>query len=175
LKSLKTLLLSGVATAAVFAPQSGMQPAIATDMPNTGMYFIINALNDHALEPLGGTPGQNVFLSEYTKSGMQKWNLTRQIDPKTKQPTNRYTIRLAGDSTKLYLAPFPVSNHTSILDSSPSVFIVQPAGDDFVIRSVARNGDSLCCVANPPLRDEVQIQPQDESSRFHWKFVKTEF
>lgn len=152
-----------------------LQPAFSADLPNSGTYFVINALNDQALEPLEGTPGQNVFLAEYTKSGMQKWTLTRMIDPKTKKPTNRYTIKLAGDSTKLYLAPFPMPNHTSILDSSPSTFIIQAAGDDFAIRSVARNGDSLCCIASPPGRAEVQIQPGDETSKFHWKFVATEF
>ncbi len=149
--------------------------AFSQDLPNTGTYFILNALNDEALQPNGGTAGQNVFLAEYTKSGMQKWTVTRKIDPKTKQPTNRYTIRLAGDSTKLYLAPFPAPNHTSMLDPNPSVYILQPQGDDLVIRSVDRNGDSLCCVANPPGPSEVQIQPKDETSKFQWKFVAADF
>ncbi|HEY9677513.1 MAG TPA: hypothetical protein V6C76_05865 [Drouetiella sp.] len=149
--------------------------ALAGELPATGTYFIINALNDQALEPLGGTPGQNVFLREFSKSGMQKWNIVRKIDPKTKQPTNRYTIKLAGDSTQLFLAPFPMPNHTSILDSSAHTYILQPLGDNLVVRCVERNGDSLCAVTVPELATEVQIQPKDDSTKFQWKFVKTEF
>lgn len=171
MKRLKTFASVAFAVAMALSTKA----AIASDMPKTGTYFVINALNDQALEPLGGTPGQNVFLSDYTKSGMQKWTLTRMIDPKTKEPTNRYTIKLAGDSTKLYLAPFPMPNHTSILDGSSHTYIIQPAGDDFVIRSVDRNGDSLVAVANPSNRTEVQIQPKDDTAKFHWKFVATEF
>ncbi|MBS1954126.1 MAG: hypothetical protein JST89_08070 [Cyanobacteria bacterium SZAS-4] len=171
MKSLKPTILSALFALGLVAPNA----AFSADLPNTGTYFILNALNDQALEPLGGTPGQNVYLSEYTKSGMQKWTVTRKIDPKTKQPTNRYTIRLAGDSTKLYLAPFPAPNHTSMLDSSPSTYILQSQGDDLLIRSVDRNGDSLCCVANGTSRNDVQIQPKDETSKFQWKFVATDF
>jgi len=171
LKSLKPLVLSALFALGFVAPNA----AFSADLPNTGTYFILNALNDQALQPNGGTLGQNVFLAEYTKSGMQKWVVTRKIDPKTKQPTNRYTIRLAGDSTKLYLAPFPAANHTSMLDSNPSTYIIQPQGDDLLIRSVDRNGDSLCCVANPPAPSEVQIQPKDETPKFQWKFIAAEF
>lgn len=171
MKLLKAFFLPALFVVGLVAPNA----ALSADLPNSGTYFIINALNDQALEPLGGTPGQNVFLAEYTKSGMQKWTVTRKIDPKTKLPTNRYTIRLAGDSTKLYLAPYPAPNHTSMLDSSPSTYILQPQGDDLLIRSVDRNGDSLCCVAVPSSRNEVQIQPKDETSKFQWKFVATDF
>ncbi len=171
LNSLKPFFLSALFAFSLIAPNA----ALSADLPNTGTYFILNALNDEALEPLEGTPGQNVFLAEYTKSGMQKWAVTRKIDPKTKLPTNRYTIRLAGDSTKLYLAPFPAPNHTSMLDPNPSVYILQKQGDDLLIRSVDRNGDSLCCVASPPSRNEVQIQPKDETSKFQWKFIATDF
>ena len=163
--------LSALYALSLIAPNA----AFSADLPNSGTYFILNALNDQALEPLGGTPGQNVFLTEYTKSGMQKWTVTRKVDPKTKKPTNRYTIKLAGDSTKLYLAPFPAANHTSMLDANASVYILQPEGDDFVVRSVDRNGDALCCVANPPSPSEVQIQPKEDSAKFRWKFVTTEF
>ncbi len=171
MNSLKQYFLPALFVLSLIAPNA----AFSADLPNTGTYFILNALNDEALEPLGGTAGQNVFLAEYTKSGMQKWAVTRKIDPKTKKPTNRYTIRLAGDSTKLYLAPFPAPNHTSMLDPNPSTYILQPQGDDLLIRSVDRNGDSLCCVANQPARNEVQIQPKDETSKFQWKFVPAEF
>jgi hypothetical protein len=86
---MKTIGLLPALTAVLMlsaAPSANSQGATVgvDNLPNSGTYFIVSADSKEALQPVAGTAGQNVFLSEYNSSGMQKWVVTRKIDPKTK-------------------------------------------------------------------------------------------
>ncbi len=139
-------------------------------LPDSGTYFIINTVANLALEPLAASSGQNVFAKPYTKGGMQKWTLNRIIDIKTKKPTNRYNIRVAGEITDLNFNPFPAEDHTSMVGPDKSVYVLQPLSGALVIKSVARNGDALFTqdVAESPT--EVKFGPSDGSAKFQWIF-----
>jgi hypothetical protein len=141
-------------------------------LPNTGTYFITSMSCDQALQPVGGTPGQNVLLYDYNKSGMQKWDINRKIDPKTNKPTNRYTIKLAGENGELNLVPHPsVADMTCILAPDKSVMVLESGDNGILIKSVARNGDALYVAPQPPLQSECKFGPNDGSSKFRWKFI----
>jgi hypothetical protein len=165
-------------SAVVLTQLIAFAPAIAESedgLPDTGTYFILNALNEQAMQPAGLTAGQNVLLYEYNKGGTQKWTVTRKVDPVTHKPTNKYNVKLAGDSTQLYLQPHPITTATAILGGDPTVYIMQPETDGVVVRSVERNGDAMFIVSSPPMNPEVHFGPKDESSKFRWKFVKAEW
>lgn len=139
-------------------------------LPDSGTYFIVNADKNLALEPLGATPGQNVFAKPYNKSGMQKWTINRIIDIKTKKPTNRYNIRVAGEVADLNFLPYPVADHTSMLGPEKSVYVLQPLSGAFVIKSVARNGDALFVQEVPESFTDVKFGPSDSTAKFQWVF-----
>lgn len=139
-------------------------------LPDSGTYFIINADKNLALEPLGATQGQNVFARPYNKSGMQKWTINRIIDIKTKKPTNRYNIRLAGETTGLNFLPFPVEDHTSMIGPDSATYVLQPLSGAFVVKSVSRNGDALFTQDVPELPTEVKFGPSDNTAKFQWVF-----
>lgn len=141
-------------------------------LPETGTYFIINASSNEALQPNGPSLGQNVFLSEFNKGGMQQWKINRKIDPVTKKATNRYTIRLAGENEELNFQPHPsVSDRTPILGLDQAVFVLEPANGGVFVKSVARNGDAMYAFqASPP---EAHFGPSDGSQKFLWNFIST--
>jgi hypothetical protein len=154
-----------------FAP---VMAEVTDPLPESGTYFIVSALNEQAVQPAMPSAGQNVLLYDFNKGGVQKWTLTRKVDPKTHLPTNKYNIKLAGESTSLNLQPHPISDATAIL-GDPSVYIFQPEEDGIVVRSVDRNGDAMFVVSSPPMKPEVHFGPKDESSKFRWKFVKADW
>lgn len=139
-------------------------------LPNSGTYFIINASSDEALQPVGPTAGQNVLLYPFNKSGMQKWEINRRIDPATKKPTNKYTIKLAGESG-LSFQPHPVADSSAIISLDPSVFVLEPGDGGLLIKSVQLNGDALYIFPYPPMNTETRFGPDDSSNKFRWKFV----
>lgn len=162
------LILSLFTTLSLTASIASAQ---GTTLPDSGTYFITNVGSDEAIQPLGATPGQNVFMYPSSKSGMQKWVLIRKIDPITKKPTNRYTIKTAGETT-LYLQPHPsVSDHTSILLPETSTYSFKPTASGILIESVALNGDAMYAFANPPSNNEVRFGPSDGSTKFYWVFT----
>lgn len=140
-------------------------------LPDSGTYFIVSALNEEALEPGEAGVGQNVGLREFSRSGMQKWLLTRKIDASTKKPTNRYNIRLAGESQDLNFQPHPVAGMQAIISTDKSVFVLEPGDAGFLVKSVARNGDALYALVSPPSSDEAHFGPSDGSAKFRWKFI----
>lgn len=156
---LMALTLSISAVTAVFADGT---------LPETGTYFIVNAGNGDALQPLGPTPGNNVFVYPFNKGGLQKWIFTRYIDPVSKKPTNRYTIKIAGEGTSLFFAPHDMVERTSILDSSKSDFAIQPGPNGFLIKSIKRNGDALYAMSSPNQMTETRFGPDDGSAKFRW-------
>jgi len=116
-------------------------------LPKSGTYFIINAATHAALQPNAPSLGQNVFLSEYNKSGTQQWTITRRIDPTTKKPTNRYTIRLAGENKDLHFQPHPsVNDATPILGMDGAVFALEATQDGLLVKSVEKNGDAMYAI-----------------------------
>lgn len=168
--------ISAVVTMYIMASAPAIADSPPVDpLPYSGTYFIINGLNDQAMQPAGSTPGQNVLTYEYNKGGTQKWQITRKEDPVTHKPTNKYNIKLAGESTELYLNPHPIADSTAILGADRSVYILQPDGDGFTVRSVDRNGDAMYIVSSPPMNPEVHFGPKDETSKFKWKFAAAEW
>lgn len=152
----------------------GLAPSAMSEgdpLPNSGNYFIISADTKEALQPNASTAGQNVFLSEYNQSGMQKWTFKRKIDPKTKKPLNNYTIKLMGDSNDTHLQPFPASDHTCMISIDPSNFSLAVAGSSFVIKSSALNGDALYTYPSPPGPTEARFGPSDGSTKFQWDII----
>ncbi len=140
-------------------------------LPNSGTYFISNMSSDEALQPAGATVGQNILLYEFNKSGMQKWTINRKLDPKTQKPTNRYTIKLAGDNGDLNFEPHPVADCAAILGAEKSVYVLEPADSGTLIKSVAKNGDALYVYPQPPMNAEARFGPNDGSTKFRWKFT----
>jgi hypothetical protein len=170
LPALAALLMLSCAPSAI---SQGASVAV-DNLPNSGTYFIVNAETKEALQPNGASAAQNVFCFEYNSSGMQKWVLKRKIDPKTKKPLNRYTIRFAGENTDLHLQPFPAADHTCMISSGASDFTMAKAGTSFVIKSAALNGDALYTYPNPPAYTEARFGPSDGSQKFQWDFIATE-
>lgn len=144
--------------------------AFADELPDSGTYFIVNSAANLALEPLAASAGQNVFAQPYSKSGMQKWTINRIIDVKTKKPTNRYNIRVAGEATGLNFLPYPVADHTSMLGPDNAVYVLQPLNGALLVKSVARNGDALFTQPVPEMQTDVKFGPSDSSARFQWTF-----
>lgn len=142
----------------------------ATTLPDTGTYFIISNSSGEALQPVGPTPGQNVLMYPSNKGGMQKWLITRQIDPKTKKPTNRYNIKLAGENGELNFQPHDIADRTAIILPEQSTFVLDAAEDGILVKSVKRNGDALFVFPYPPLNSEARFGPSDGSAKFLWTF-----
>lgn len=139
-----------------------------TVLPASGTYFVVSASNGEALQPNGPTLGQNVFTQTYDKSGAQKWTFTRLVDPKTKKPTNRYNIRLAGETQGLWFMPHDVKDMNAIISMDKTVFVLVPSEGGFVIKSVRKNGDAMYSSPSPPSYTEVHFGPSDGSARFLW-------
>jgi hypothetical protein len=154
--------------AAALAASCHLPTLAAVTLPDSGTYFIVSSSSGEALQPVGPTPGQNVLLYPYNKSGMQKWNLTRIIDPKTKQPTNRYKIRLAGETPDLNFQPHDVEDRTALISSGESIFVFQPKDEALEIKSVKRNGDALFVYPYPPMNSEAHFGPSDGSAKYQW-------
>lgn len=145
--------------------------AQAEPLPNSGTYFIVSALNDEALQVSQASAGQYVQPGEFNRGGLQKWVLTRKIDPSTKKPTNRYNIRLAGEAQNLNFQPHPIGSMQALISFDPSVFVLEPGESGFLVKSVARNGDALYALVSPPAYTECHFLPDDGSQKFRWKFV----
>lgn len=145
-------------------------PVFAISLPDTGTYFIINNSSGEALQPVGAMVGQNVLMYTADKGGLQKWLVTRNIDPKTKKPTNRYNIRLAGENGELYLQPHDIAGATSILLPDRSTFVLEAGEDGIIVKSVKRNGDAMFIFPYPPMNAEARFGPSDGSSKFMWTF-----
>jgi hypothetical protein len=162
------------AVAALFLALSVFVPAFADSLPNTGTYFIVSKSSGEAIQPFGGTPGQNVLLYPFNKAGMQKWSVKRHIDPKTKQPTNRYNISLAGETPDLEFQPHDIQERTALITSGKSVMVLEPKGEEVLIKSVKRNGDALFVYPSPPGPSEAHFGPSDGSAKFLWDFIPAE-
>jgi hypothetical protein len=144
-------------------------PAIADDaLPNSGTYFIVSRSSGEALQPVGASLGQNVELFPFDKGGLQKWTLTRLIDSKTRKPTNRYNIRLAGEIPGLEMQPHDVADRTAVLLETKSVFVLQPKGDGMLLKSVKRNGDAMFVYPVANMNAEARFGPSDDSAKFLW-------
>jgi len=142
----------------------------ADSLPSTGTYFITNCSSGEALQPVGPTSGQNVLLYPFNKSGMQKWTVTRLLDPKTKQPTNRYTIQLAGETPDLVFQPHDIAERSAMIGPGKSIFVLEPSSGALLVKSVKRNGDALYIYPYPPMNTEAHFGPSDSSAKFQWNF-----
>lgn len=133
-----------------------------------GIYFIVNG-NGQAIEPLGPTAGNNVFLRKFNKSGMQKWEILPQKD-------GNYFIRLY--ESELYLEPHPAGERTAWLDSSKSGYkIVADSGSDthWYIKSKTRKGDAMrSYVFSSELATEIRFEPLEDDKKFKWEFISAE-
>lgn len=157
----------------VNAAGGGAAVAPIDPLPVSGTYFIINNASHEALQPNAAMIGQNVFLVEYNKGGTQKWAIDRKIDPVTNQPTNRYTIRLAGEQDDLNFEPHPsVGDAMPVLGMNKAVFVLEPSGDGLLVKSVDRNGDAMFVVKSG--MSEPHFGANDGSPKFRWNFVRTE-
>ncbi len=169
---MKNVALAAAATLIVLSSLPGQaEPA---PLPNSGTYFITNMSSDEALQPVAGSTGQNVYVYEFKKSGMQKWAIDRKLDPKTKKPTNRYTIKLAGEAADLNFEPHPATDSSAILGMDKSTFVLESGEAGILIKSVAKNGDALYIYPNPPMDTETRFGPNDDSTKFRWKFTVAE-
>lgn len=165
--------LTGLAVAALSLLVVGTSPvgAQSDPLPNSGTYFITNNSNDEALQPNGTTIAQNVFTEECKKSGMQKWTIDRKIDIKTHKPTNRYTIKFAGENPNLNFQPHPISDHTAMVGDEKAVFVFEKTDNGIVVKAVSLNGDAMYSSPNPPMKTEVKFGPNDGSNKFRWTFT----
>ncbi len=143
-------------------------------LPNTGTYFITNMQSDEALQPGAASLGQSVHAVEYNKSGMQKWSIDRKIDPKTQKPTNRYTIKLAGENGELNFEPHPVADMSAVLGMTKQVYVLESGDAGILIKSVFKNGDALYIAPQPPMSTEAKFGPNDGSAKYRWKFTIAE-
>jgi hypothetical protein len=143
-------------------------------LPNTGTYFIVNQACGEALQPVGVTPGQNVYVYPYDKGGRQKWSLTRQVNPKTHLPTDRYVMKLLSEGEGTNFNPHDMQERPPVLGYSPSTLQLKPVGDAYEIRSVAMNGDALCVFHVENSFTETRFKPTDNSDKFLWKFTPAE-
>ena len=157
--------------AALFVALSVIIPAFADSLPNTGTYFIVSKSSGDAIQPGGGTPGQSVMLFPFNKGGLQKWSVTRHIDPKTKQPTNRYNIALAGETPDLDFQPHDIAERSALITPGKSVMVLEPKGEEVLVKSVKRNGDALFVYPSPPGPSEAHFGPSDDSAKFLWDFI----
>lgn len=137
-------------------------------LPETGTYFIVNAGSGDALQPLGPTPGNNVLVFPFNKGGLQKWTFTRYIDPVSKKPTNRYTIKFAGEGEALWFAPHDMVERTCILDTKKSDYSIEPGPTGYLIKSIKRNGDALYAMPSTPPAAESRFGPNDGSPKYRW-------
>lgn len=166
-KLLYTVALSVTGTLAI----ASQAFADAPPLPDSGTYFIVNSASEQALQPVQPSAGQNVYLQSFNKGGMQKWTLTRKIDPASKKPTNRYNIRLAGENTTLQLQPHPVADCPAIVSTDQSTLVIESGEAGFLIKSVAQNGDALSILPAPPSDTETRFSPDDGSAKYRWSFV----
>jgi len=143
-------------------------------LPESGTYFIVNPASGQALQPVGATVAQNVLLYDFTKSGTQKWSITRKIDLATKKPTNRYTIRLSGENEELNFQPHPIADHTAMVGGDKAVFVLEPGDSGIIVKSVDLNGDALFVFPYPPMNSEARFGPSDGSGKFRWAFIAAE-
>jgi hypothetical protein len=141
-------------------------------LPNTGTYFIVNADNGEALQPVAASLGQNVFTHEFNKGGTEMWAITRKIDPITHKPTNRYTVKLAGETPGLNFQPHPSTDTSAIVSMDAAVFALDADQNGIVIKSVAKNGDALYIYPSPPGPTETRFGPSDGSKKYHWAFIE---
>ncbi len=150
-------------------------PARPATLPDSGTYFIVNNDTGQALQPNGPTLGQNVFLMEFTRGGTQKWAITRRVDPRTNQPTNRCTIRLANENRDLNFEPHPsVSDNCPILGLDKATFALELNGDGVVIKSVSHGGDALFPYSQESDHGEPRFAPNDGSAKFRWTFIRAD-
>lgn len=166
---MKNLALAVAISCCIFS--SLPATAESDPLPNSGTYFITSMSSDEALQPAAASAGQNVLLFEYNKSGLQKWTIDRKLDPKTKKPTNRYTIKLAGENGELNFEPHPVADMSAILGADKSVMVLESGEAGTLIKSVAKNGDALYVYPQPPMNAEARFGPNDGSTKFRWKFT----
>jgi len=140
-------------------------------MPETGVYFVSSVASGEALESNGPTAGQNVFLAPYNHGGRQKWIFTRQVDPKTHKPTDRYLIRLQNEDTTLIFQPHYVRERTALIQPGKSLIQLKPSadGNGMIFKSVPLNGEAMCAFHVADSNTEVRFAPDDGSAIFRWK------
>jgi hypothetical protein len=172
MKILRTISLAVAAVAFSYLPVAAEETITQVlTLPNTGTYFIVNADNGEALQPVAASLGQNVFTHEFNKSGTEMWAITRKIDPVTHKPTNRYTVKLAGQAPSLNFQPHPATDSSAIVSTDASVFVLEPDQSGIVVKSVAKNGDALYIYPSPPGPTETRFGPSDGSKKYHWAFI----
>jgi len=157
-----------------FAPSAVSQSSATAQidpLPVSGTYFIVNADTKEALTPNAASAAQNVFCTEYNQSGMQKWIVTRKIDPKTKKPLNRFTIKLSGENNDLWLQPFPAPGHTCMVSSGASDFTMAPIAGSVQLKNVSLNGDALYAYPTPPAPTEARFGPPSGDAKYRWDFI----
>ncbi len=143
-------------------------------LPNSGTYFVINAASTEALQPNAPSLGQNIFAVEFNRGGTQKWKLDRKIDPITKKPLNRYTMKLDGENGELNFQTHPsVADRPPILGMEQSTFTLEPGPDGFLFKSVEKNGDALFIAPQSIGNTETKFGPSDGSKKFRWNFLST--
>ncbi|MCZ2141371.1 MAG: hypothetical protein LC096_08285 [Bacteroidia bacterium] len=101
-----------------------------------GLYFIVNEKGE-ALQPLGGTPGEFVYLHKFNKSGMQKWLVIP-------QKNGRYLIQFY--DSNIYLEPHPAEGFSAVLldPETGYMFSAVPGTDHlWYIKSKERRGDAM--------------------------------
>ncbi len=151
----------------IFLICAGLQAQVKNDavLPK-GVYFIVNG-NGEAIEPLGPTLANNVFLEKFNKSGMQKWEVSPQKD-------GSYLIKLY--DSEFYLAPHPAGERTAWLDSSKSAYKIEAvSGSDkhWHIKSKARKGDAMRSYSAGTIT-EIRFEPTEDDKKFRWEFVLAE-
>lgn len=141
-----------------------------------GDYFITNVDSGRALTPVGNGPNSNARLRPFTKSGMQKWtvkkNITRAKDGKV---TLSYTIQHA--SSGLYLRPYHVpDNGNAIISGSGPYgnFTLERDGGGFIIKNIGMGGDAMYSKNLGFEDDEPWFGPDAAMGTYRWQFVPME-
>ena len=160
-----TALTGAVALADEFATNA------TTVLPNTGIYFIISADSNEALQPMAPTLGQSIKLYPFDKGGSQKWVLTRKINPVTKKPTDRYTIRSTGGDSLYFTLP-PAPQMSSTVGGPAYEYTLAPGTVGLTIKQ--KNGDALYLHTDAPYNSQALFGPDDGTPKFRWNVVKVE-
>lgn len=134
-----------------------------------GLYFIVNE-DGGALQPMAASAAQSVLLYEFSKSGMQKW----EVIP---QKNGGYLIKLY--DSDFYLEPHPSTNNLSaLLSFTGDGYRLEAVPDSdhlWYIRSKARKGDAMRVNDyHDGLKPKILFDPAEDNSIFKWEFIPAE-
>jgi hypothetical protein len=133
-----------------------------------GTYFILNKKNNLALTPTAPSVMQNIFLKNFNKGGLQKWNLI-------KLQNGNYHIKL--ENSDLFFQPHSMQERTAVVstlkeNASFQITAVNGKLTSWQIKSNYFNGDAMRSLVLSPEFIEVRFEPATNTNEFEWEFIR---